>query len=206
MTTRIALIIGSTRPGRRSGHVADWVLEAGAKHLVGRDVALEPVDVADYGLPLLDERFPAAFGLPYEHEHTRRWAAAIEPYDGLVFVLPEYNRGIPAALKNALDLLYAEWEDKAAGFVSFGGSGGTRSSEQLRAVLGELKVAVVRSQVELGSFTDFTVDDPGNPEDNGRLTPRDHQPEALGRMLDEVVAWADALSPLRAGRARVGTS
>jgi len=154
------------------------------------------VDLADQDLPLLDEAAPAAFG-EYDREHTARWASLVGSFDGFVFVTPEYNHGLPAALKNAIDFLYAEWQNKAAGFVSHGVHGGVRAVEQLRLVLAELKVAGVGSQVALSAFTDFAITDPREP---GVLTPGAHQEEALAEMLDELVAWTGAMQGLRAGR------
>lgn len=190
---RIAVIVGSTRPRRRTRLVADWVHEVAARHL-GDDATVELVDLADYGLPLLDEPVPAAFG-EYRNPHTVRWAAAIDSYDGFVFVTPEYNHSVPAALKNAIDYLYAEWHDKAAGFVSHGVHGGTRAVEHLRLTMGELRVADVRTQVALSAFTDFEITDPTQP---GRLRPGAHQEQNLTELLDEVTSWSRALAPLRA--------
>ncbi|MGA8117667.1 MAG: NAD(P)H-dependent oxidoreductase, partial [Actinocatenispora sp.] len=111
-----------------------------------------------------------------------------------VFVTPEYNHSMPGALKNAIDFLYAEWSNKAAGFVSFGLHGGTRAVEHLRLVLAEVKVADVRTQVVLSLFADFEIDDMSQP---GTFTPGPRQEATLTRMLDEVVAWSGALRPLR---------
>jgi NAD(P)H-dependent FMN reductase len=191
--TRIAVIVGSTRPNRRTRIVADWVYEVARAHLTDT-AGVELVDLADFDLPLLDEAVPAAFG-QYQHPHTVRWAAAVGSFDGFVFVTPEYNHSMPAALKNAIDYLSAEWHDKAAGFVSHGVHGGTRAVEQLRLVMGELRVADVRAQVALSAFTDFEITDPVLP---GRLTPGPHQHETLLELLDEVTTWSAALAPLRA--------
>ncbi|MFE3458368.1 NADPH-dependent FMN reductase [Nocardiopsis aegyptia] len=195
--TRLALIIGSTRPRRRSDFVAAWVEETARRHLAGSVIDFERLDVADFGLPLLDEPYPAAYGMPYRHEHTRRWSEAVASYDGFVFLTAEHNRGIPASLKNAIDYLYGEWAHRAAGFVGFGGSGGVNAIAQLRGVCAELRVAAVRPQVELGAFTDMATDDPADVDDLGRMAAREHQAAALGGMLDEVVALAEALRPLR---------
>jgi NAD(P)H-dependent FMN reductase len=203
--TRIALIIGSTRPQRRSDFIAEWVEEIARGHLVGSGVGFERLDVADFGLPVLDEPFPAAYGLPYEREHTRRWSEAVASYDGFVFLTAEHNRGIPASLKNAIDYLYGEWAHRAAGFVGFGGSGGVNAIVQLRAVFAELKLVAARSQVELGSFTDMADDDSADGDGLGRMAAREHQAAALGTMLDEVVALADALRPLREAERSVPT-
>src|SRR5258706_11998643 len=83
----------------------------------------------------------------YNKPHTRTWAAKIGSFDGYVFVTPEYNHGISGALKNAIDFLFAEWNNKAAGFVSYGGAGGARAVEQLRLVLAEGQNATRRNQI-----------------------------------------------------------
>lgn len=194
---RIAVITGSTRVRRRTELVVRWVMESAVRHpaVAARDAVFEPVDLADLGLPLLDEPVPAIFG-DYRNRHTRRWASVVDSYDGFVFVTPEYNHSIPAALKNAVDYLYAEWHDKAAGFVSHGVHGGVRAVEQLRLALGEVKVACVGSQVALSAFTDFDIEDPAEP---GVLMPGEHQEPMLREVLDDVIAWAGALKPLRTG-------
>ncbi len=193
--TRIAIIVGSTRPRRRAALVAGWVHEVAQRHTddTGTEATFEVVDLADFDLPLLDEPVPAAIG-DYANAHTHRWSATIASYDGFVFVLPEYNHSIPAALKNAIDFLFAEWNDKAAGFVGYGLTGGANAVGALRLVMAEVKTACVRSQVGLTLSTDFDVTDMTQP---GACTPGDRQEQLLTRMLDEVVAWAGALRPLR---------
>src|SRR5207244_6375765 len=136
---------------RKSPDVAKWVLENARER---GDAEYELVDIKDFELPLLDEPVPPIMG-NYQQPHTRRWAAKIASLDGFVFVTPEYNHGIPAALKNAIDFLFAEWNNKAAGFVSYGGAGGARAVEHLRLVLAEVHVATVRAQVMLSMWTDF---------------------------------------------------
>ena len=118
------------------------------------DADLELVDIEDFNLPLLDEPVPPSQG-KYSKAHTKAWAAKIGSFDGYVFVTPEYNHGISGALKNAIDFLYAEWNNKAAGFVGYGSAGGARAVEHLRLVMAELQVATVRAQVALSLFTDF---------------------------------------------------
>ncbi|MET9067708.1 NADPH-dependent FMN reductase [Streptosporangium sandarakinum] len=192
---RIAVVVGSTRPGRRGAGVARWVEEAAGRHaaVASGEAAVEVVDIAEYGLPLLDEPLPAKFG-DYRNPHTVRWAETIRSFDGFVFVVPEYNHSVPAALKNAIDYLYAEWCDKAAGIVGYGVDGGIRAAEHLRLILAETKVAVVRTQVALSMFTDIVVTD---PTDLGVVSPGEHRQMALTTMLDEVVEWSRALRPLR---------
>jgi NAD(P)H-dependent FMN reductase len=117
---KVAIVVGSIRPGRKADAVAKWVREIALKR---GDAEYEVVDIRDFNLPLLDEPIPPIMGR-YRQPHTMAWAAKIAPFDAFVFVTPEYNHGISGALKNALDFLYAEWNDKAAGFVGYGGAGG----------------------------------------------------------------------------------
>lgn len=182
---RVAVIVGSTRPGRRADTVARWVLEHAS-----RRPALKPelVDLLDYDLPLLDEPVPPMAG-DYRQPHTRAWAEAIASFDAYIFVTPEYNRSIPGALKNAIDFLYAEWNDKAAGFVSYGAeAAGARAIDQLRVVMGELRVADVRANVLLSLFDDFT---------ESTVTARPRPAQQLDAMLDQLTAWAQALRTVR---------
>jgi NAD(P)H-dependent FMN reductase len=182
---RIAVIVGSTRPGRKALDVANWVMEiAGLRG----DAAFELVDIQDFNLPLLDEPVPPSLG-QYSQPHTKAWAAKIAPFDGFVFVTPEYNHATSGALKNAIDFLYKEWNNKAAGFVGYGSAGGARAIENLRLVMGELMVADVRAQVMLSLFTDFEQFTTFKPD------PR-HDAE-VEAMLDQVVQWSRALRTLR---------
>jgi NAD(P)H-dependent FMN reductase len=185
MMNHIAIIIGSTRPGRKGVAVAHWVKE----HAVLRtDATFELVDVADFNLPLLNEANTPSMH-KYEHEHTKRWANKIDGFDGFIFVTPEYNHGVPAALKNALDYLYAEWNNKAAGFVSYGSMGGIRAIEQLRQVMAELQVADVRSSVNFMLHEDFV--------DYSVFKPSEGHEEDLEAMLDQLIAWSTALKTVR---------
>jgi NAD(P)H-dependent FMN reductase len=182
---RIAIIVGSTRPGRNAEAVAKWVHE----HARTRsDAQFELLDLEDFGLPLLDEPIPPSQGM-YQKEHTKRWAAAIEPCDGYVLVTPEYNHGTSAALKNALDYLYKEWNNKAAGFVSYGTMMGARAVESLRITMAELQVATVRAQVGFSLFTDF--------ENYTTFKPDTRHETSLHTMLDQLVAWSGALKTVR---------
>src|SRR6267154_4590331 len=174
---RIAIIIGSTRPGRNGEAVGKWAYDIARKR---DDAEFELVDIADFNLPLFDEPIPPIFG-QYSHDHTRTWSRKIASFDGYVFVTPEYNHGTCAALKNAIDFLFKEWNDKAAGFVGYGGSGGGRAVESLRLVMGELKVADVRAQVQLSMFTDF--------ENFSVFKPGPTKEKSVNDMLDEVISW-----------------
>jgi NAD(P)H-dependent FMN reductase len=183
--TRIAIITGSTRPGRNNEAVARWVYDIAGKR---SDAQFELVDIADYNLPLLDEPVPPSMGR-YSQPHTKAWAQKIASFDGYVFVTPEYNHGTSGALKNAIDYLYREWNNKAAGFVSYGSAGGARAVEHLRLVMGELMVADVRAQVMLSLFTDF--------ENFSKFKPDPRHVAEVDTMLDQLVAWASALRTVR---------
>ncbi len=187
----IGIVIGSTRPGRNGEAVARWVHAIAAKR---GDASFELVDLKDFNLPHLDEALPPSFG-QYSQPHTKAWSDAIRSYDGYVFVTPEYNHSTSGALKNAIDFLYGEWNNKAAGFVSYGSAGGTRAVEHLRLIMGELQVADVRAQVALSLFTDF--------ENFRAFTPAPQQEDSVNAMLDQVVAWSGALKGLRDAQAPV---
>jgi NAD(P)H-dependent FMN reductase len=184
-TTRIGIILGSTRPGRRGEPVAKWVFEAASAR---SDADFELIDLADYALPHLDEPLPASMG-QYQNEHTREWSATISRFDGFVFVTPEYNHSTSGVLKNAIDFLYAEWNNKAMGVVSYGVVGGARAAEHLRLIAGELQMAAVRTNVALSLFTEF--------ENFTEFKPTSQQSQVLGTLLDQVIAWSQALAPLR---------
>ncbi|HEX4222865.1 MAG TPA: NAD(P)H-dependent oxidoreductase [Pseudonocardiaceae bacterium] len=183
--TDIGIILGSTRPGRNGEAVARWVYKTAAERT---DANFELVDLLDYQLPHLDEQLPPSLG-QYSQPHTKAWAAKIASFDGFIFVTPEYNHSTSGALKNAIDFLSAEWNNKAAGFVSYGANGGTRAVEHLRLIAGELQMADVRAQVALSLFTDF--------ENFSVFKPGAHQADALNATIDQVVAWSTALAPLR---------
>jgi len=181
---KVAIIVGSTRPGRKAGVVAQWVHQIAEKR---HDAEYEVVDIQDFHLPLLDEPIPPSMG-KYEHAHTKAWAAKIAQFDAFVFVTPEYNHATSAALKNAIDFLYREWNNKSAGFVGYGSVGGARAIEHLRLVMGELQIADVRAQVSLSLHTDF--------ENFTTFRPHAKHEAAVETMLSQVVAWGTVLKPL----------
>ncbi len=183
---KIGIILGSTRPGRNGEAVARWVYETAKKR--SKDAEFEYVDIKDFNLPLLDEPVPPSQG-KYSKEHTKDWSAKINSFDAFIFVTPEYNHGIPGALKNAIDFLYKEWNNKAAGFVSYGSVGGVRSVEHLRLVMAELQIADVRAQVSLSLFTDF--------ENFTKFKPASYHEKSFNDMLDQVIAWGTALKASR---------
>src|SRR6201996_6298850 len=163
---RIGIILGSTRPNRNGEQVARWVYDVASQR---DDAEFELIDLRDYPLPHLDEPLPPSMG-QYQGEHPRRWSEKIGSFDGFVMVTPEYNHGTSGVLKNAIDYLYAEWNNKAVGFVSYGAVGGARAAEHLRLISGELQMADVRTQVALSMFTDFV--------NFAELAPGEHQVQA----------------------------
>ena len=182
---KIAIILGSTRPGRNGEAVAKWVYGIASKRT---DAEYELVDVKDYDLPLLDEPVPPSMG-QYSKDHTKRWAAKIDGFDAFVFVTPEYNHSTSGALKNAIDYLYKEWNNKAAGFVSYGSASGTRAVEHLRGIMAELQIADVRAQVMLSLATDF--------ENYSVFKPAARHEQTVNGMLDQLAAWGGAMKTLR---------
>jgi NAD(P)H-dependent FMN reductase len=183
--TKIGIILGSTRPGRNGEAVARWAFDLAAKRT---DAEFELVDLADYNLPHLDEAIPPSMN-QYSRPHTIAWAEKIASFDGFVMVTPEYNHSTSGALKNAIDFLFKEWNNKAVGFISYGSVGGTRAVEHLRLIAGELMMADVRAQVALSLATDF--------ENWSKFLPNEQHEQALGVVLDQVVQWSGALAHLR---------
>ncbi len=184
---KIGIIVGSTRPGRKADVIAKWVHGLAAAR---GDAEYEIVDIADFNLPLLDEPIPPSQG-KYTKPHTKAWAAKVASLDAFVFVTPEYNHSTSGALKNAIDFLYAEWNNKAAGFVGYGAAGGVRAVENLRLIMGEVQVADVRAAVALSlhhDFENYTLFKPG---------PQHEKP--MHAMLDQLSAWGGAFQALRGG-------
>lgn len=189
---RIAIIVGSTRPGRKGTAVGRWVHDHAQQRpdVPGR-VDFELLELEDFALPLLEEpTVPSAADRDYETPQTRVWSEVVDRYDGYVFVTPEYNHSVPAALKNAVDLLGPEWADKAAGFVSYGADGGVRAVEHWRTILANLKVVDVRAQVSLQVFEDWH---------DGELKPLARRADELGTLLDQLIEMTEAVRAVRVG-------
>lgn len=185
---KLRVVITSTRDQRAGLAVADWFLLRARAH-GGFDVGM--IDLKDVALPMLDEpNHPMR--RQYQHEHTKAWSEMIAAADAFVFVVPEYNYGMPPALLNALDYLYHEWNYKAAGFVSYGGaSGGLRSVQMAKPVLTTLKMMPIPEGVSLPFFMKMIGE-------GGALTPGEHAEKAAALMLDELARWTGALRVLRA--------
>ncbi|WP_318036141.1 NADPH-dependent FMN reductase [Halobacillus salinarum] len=125
----------------------------------------------------------------YTKEHTKAWSEKIDTFDGFIFVTPEYNHATSPALMNAIDYLYKEWNNKAAGFVGYGAAGATTAVENLRMMMAEIQVADVRAQVRLSLFTDF--------ENFSKFKPASYQEKTLHAMMGQVINWSRALGALR---------
>lgn len=185
---RLEVVITSTRERRGGGAVAEWFVERARRH--GKfDVGT--VDLRELALPLLDEpNHPVK--RQYEHEHTKKWSAIVAAADAFVFVVPEYNYGMPPALLNALDYLYHEWSYKPAAFVSYGGaSGGMRSVQMAKQVLTTLRMMPIPEGVAIPFFAKLIGAD-------GKLDAGTAQDQPLANMLDELLRWTAALATLRA--------
>ncbi|WP_028274423.1 NADPH-dependent FMN reductase [Atopococcus tabaci] len=189
--TKIGIIMGSIRDGRVNEDVAKWV-----KNLADKfgGAEYELVDLKDYELPLFAEpASPAYTDDLVAKEQQRPWSEKMQSFDGYIFVTPEYNHGMPSVLKNALDYVYTELNDKAAGIVSYGSAGGVRSAEQLRIVLSEFQVAHVRTQPALSLFYDWNEEG---------FNPSDAQVKAVNTMLSQLAAWTEGMQFVREKKAQ----
>jgi NAD(P)H-dependent FMN reductase len=186
----IGIILGSTRPNRNGEAVAKWVQNQVRER---RDANYELIDIKDFNLPLLDEPIPPSQG-KYSQPHTKRWAEKIGSLDAFIFVTPEYNHSTSGALKNAIDFLYREWNNKAAGFVSYGSAGGARAVECLRLIMAELQIADVRAQVMFSLITDF--------KNFSEFAPDPRHEKELDALLKQLLAWGEAMKNVREAAAR----
>jgi NAD(P)H-dependent FMN reductase len=184
---RLSIVVTSTREGRGGLAVGRWFEEQAKKH---GSFTVELIDLVEVGLPLLDERNHPNLR-QYEKEHTKAWSARVTAADAFVFVVPEYNYGMPPALLNALDFLYHEWHYKAAAFLSYGGqSGGLRSVQMAKPVLTTLRMMPIPEGVTVQFFSKHMQDD-------GSFEPGDGFDKPTGSMLDELLRWSIALQTLR---------
>lgn len=184
----LKIIIASTRPGRIGPKVAEWIETAAQAHAGFEE--LDMVDLAELNLPMLDEPHHPRLR-NYVHQHTKDWSARVEPADAFVFVMPEYNYGFSAPLKNAIDYLHQEWAYKPVGLVSYGGvSAGTRAAQMIKEVVTTLKMVPLTEAVSI-PFVHSMI----NEDD--QLEPNDIMTAAAKAMLDELRRVSDALSSLR---------
>jgi NAD(P)H-dependent FMN reductase len=190
---KIAIIIGSTRPTRVGGSVGEWVYRVARDRIAAgkTEARYELVDIKDFNLELLDDpQVPGAANRQYVSPTTQAWSKKIDEFDGFVFVTAEYNHSVPAAFKNAVDLLAPEWADKAVGFVSYGADSGIRAVEHWRTIVANLRMLDVRAQVPLSLFTEFGPDG---------VNPNERRERELNTMFDQL---EDATGMLIARRAQ----
>jgi NAD(P)H-dependent FMN reductase len=182
------VIIASTRPGRIGLPVARWFTDWAVKH-GGFEVNV--VDLAEWNLPLMDEPNHPRLRR-YEHQHTKEWSNTIDAADAFVIVMPEYNHGFTAPLKNALDYLHGEWAYKPVGLVSYGGvSGGLRAAQMVKPVLTALKMTPMLEGVPIPFAIRLLNDD-------GEIQADEALENTATVMLDELLRLTEALAPLRA--------
>jgi NAD(P)H-dependent FMN reductase len=185
---KIAIIIGTTR-GARFGHKpAEWIYDIAAKRA---DMTAENLDLRDYPMPFFDEVASNAWA-PSQNEVAQRWQKKIAEFDGYIFVTAEYNRSIPAVLKNALDYAYTEWNRKPVAFVGYGGVGAARAIEQARLMAIELQMAPTRTGVHIQG-ADFMAVLKGEKT----IADLTYLEKNASDMLDQLVWWADALKAAR---------
>ncbi len=186
---KISVILGSIRPIRRGGRVAQWLMSELSKQ---KDITVELLDLLDYPLPFFDEsNSPQGLEGNYTNKVAKKWSAKIAGADGFIMITPEYNHGTSGVLKNALDWLYPEWNKKPVAFVSYarGAGGGIRAVEQLRTVVIELQMAPIHNALHISQVID-TIDEKGN------LLQGNYK-ERLANLMDELLWWAKALKTAR---------
>jgi NAD(P)H-dependent FMN reductase len=195
-TTRklnIEVIVGTTRPNRFSEKAARWIFGEASRR---PELDVQWVDLRDYPLPFYDEPLsPVRLAGQYIHDEARTWARKVAEADGYIIVTGEYNHGYPAVLKNALDYVYSEWNEKAVGFVGYGNAGGARAIEQLRQVAVELRMAPIKLSVHLPREVYLATVNrgDGDPDPFSPLT------DLARQFLDQLIAWTRATKTLRGG-------
>ena len=191
---RVKIILGSTRPNRFSEQAGKWILEEAGK-IAG--ISAEVLDLRDYAMPFFNEPVSPSYKQePYKNEAVARFTSKIAEGDAFIIVTPEYNRGTSGVLKNALDWVYPEWNNKPVGFVASGSVGGARAVEQLRLVAIELQMAPIRNAVHIHSHW-MLLDDMGVLK-TGALDPYQKAVEGL---LTQLAWWANALKAAREAQA-----
>jgi NAD(P)H-dependent FMN reductase len=182
----LKIIVASTRPGRVGVHVGAWITAVARQH---PGFTVEVLDLAEIALPLMDEPNHPRLA-KYTHDHTKAWSASIAGADAFVFVMPEYNYSFTAPLKNAIDYLFAEWQHKPVGLVSYGGvSGGLRAAQQIKQVVTTLSMMPLVEAVTIPMVATHIVD--------GELRPTELMEQSAAAMLDALVRWESALRTLR---------
>ena len=185
---KIAIVIGTTRATRFGEKPAKWIYEIASART---DMSVELIDLREYPMPFFDE-VASNMWAPSKNEVAQRWQKKVAEFDGYIFVTAEYNRGVPAVLKNALDYAYPEWNRKAAAYVGYGGVGAARSIESLRLISVELQMAPTRTGVHIQGGDFMAVWQGG--KDMKELT---YLEKNAKDMLDELLWWTAALKTAR---------
>ena len=183
---KIGIIIGSTRDGRVSTQVADWVMSFTEERT---DAEFELIDIKDYNFEEFNNVPPAMLNRQYEDENVMEWSKKIDELDGYIFVTPEYNKNISPSLVNAIDHIGPEWANKAAGSVSYGSTLGVAATLALRQMLTNIGIAIVPASGALSMFTDF--------ENMSEFKPGEYHNESIENTIDQVVLWAKAMKSIR---------
>lgn len=183
---KIGIIIGSTRDGRVSIQVADWVKSFTTDRT---DAEFEIIDIKDYNFEEFNNLPPGMLNREYGAENVTEWSQKVDELDGFIFVTPEYNKSISPSLKNAIDHLGPEWHNKAAGSVSYGSTLGVGATMALRQILSNLNIAVVTPFGALSLFTDF--------ENMSEFKPGEYHNDSIEATIDQVVLWAKAMKTIR---------
>jgi len=183
---KIGIIVGSTRQNRIGKQIGEWVA---ARAEVRTDATYELVDLADYDLPFMTSPVPpAALARQYPEPQVQAWSSKIDEFDGFVFVTPEYNHAVPAAFKNAIDVIGPEWMKKAVGFVSYGADGGVRAVDNWRVVLANFNMYDIRNAVSINIFTEVGPDG---------FSPDERRAGEVKDLFDTLVPAAKAMATLR---------
>ncbi len=186
----IKIILGSTRSNRFSEYSGQWIFDVIRKR---NDIEAEVLDLRDYEMPFFNEPVSPGYKKnPYAHEVVARWTQKIAEADGFVIVTPEYNHGAPGVLKNALDYVYQEWNNKPVAFVAYGSVGGSRAVEQLRQVSIELQMAPIRNAVHIPAHWTL-LDEKGALKSNAF----DPYVQSAEGMVDQLAWWVRALKTAR---------
>jgi NAD(P)H-dependent FMN reductase len=185
---KIAVIVGTTRAARVGHKPTEWIADIASQR---DDMIVEVLDLREYPLPFFDEVASNAWA-PSQNDVAQRWQKKVAEFDGYIFVSAEYNRGVPAVLKNALDYAYPEWNKKPAAFVGYGSVGAARAIEQLRLIAIELQMAPIRTGVHLQG-ADFMAVWKGEKD----IAELSYLRQNASDMLDQLVWWTHALKAAR---------
>lgn len=184
----IKFILGSTRDGRAGEKVAKWIFDLASQH---KGFKAELLDLKELNLPWYTDATSPAYVKGYSNPITQKWSEKISSADAIVLICPEYNHGYSAPVKNALDLLYHEWNFKPISFVSYGGiSAGTRATQQLKQVALELQMHPIRESVHIPMIWQAF-------DENGQLKNIEVYNQSAQAMLDKLVFWAHSFNDIR---------